>query len=157
MLKHCLLAVVAAGTISIATPFVAAQDTPSQDQPPASSAPSQDNGHGRRGMPDPAERTKELTQKLNLTADQQTKVEDALQSAQTQMASLRQDSSTSREDRRSKMMDIRKTTDTQIRGLLDATQQKKWDEMQAKREERMGRRQGPPNVGADQAPAPPQQ
>ena len=30
------------------------------------------------------------------------------------------------------MMDIRKSTDDQIRGLLDSTQQKKWDEMQAK-------------------------
>lgn len=35
------------------------------------------------------------------------------------------------------MMDIRKSTDAQIRGVLDATQQKKWDEMLAKREQRM--------------------
>ena len=49
------------------------------------------------------------------------------------------------------MMDIRKTSDTQIRALLDSTQQKKWDEMQAKREQwghghhgDAGDHQGPP-------------
>jgi hypothetical protein len=45
-------------------------------------------------------------------------------------------------------MDIRKTTDTQIRALLDSNQQKKWDEMQAKREQwGQGHRHGPPDAG----------
>ena len=73
------------------------------------------------------------------------------------MESLRQDTSQSQQDRRSKMMDIHKTSDTQIRALLDSTQQKKWDEMQAKREQWMqNRRQGPPGAGADQQGPPPQ-
>jgi hypothetical protein len=54
-------------------------------------------------------------------------------------------------------MEIHKSTDTQIRALLDSTQQKKWDEMQAKREQwGQGHRHGPPD-GGDQPGPPPQQ
>jgi periplasmic protein CpxP/Spy len=150
MIKQSLLILAAAGLISIA-PFATAQDNPSNNQP---SAPAQ--GQGRwHGHEDPAQRTAELTKKLKLTSDQQTKVQEALQSEHSQMESLHQDSSVSQQDRRSKMMEIRKSTDDQIRGILDANQQKKWDEMQAKREERMQNRNGgPPNGGSG---APPQQ
>ena len=144
MIKQSLLILAAAGLISIA-PFATAQDNPSNNQP---SAPAQE--HGRwHGHEDPAQRTAELTKKLKLTSDQQTKVQDALQSEHSQMESLHQDSSLSQQDRHTKMMEIHKSTDGQIRGLLDADQQKKWDEMQAKREQRMQNREG--------GSAPPQQ
>jgi Spy/CpxP family protein refolding chaperone len=147
-----VLALVAAGLISVGASFAAAQDNPSNDQ---QSPPAQDNAMRRHGPVDPAQRTAELTKKLNLTSDQQTKVQSALQSERSQMESLHQDSSLSQQDRRAKMMDIRKATDAQIRGVLDANQQKKWDEMQARREQRMqNRNQGPPDAGS--AP-PPQQ
>ena len=111
----------------------------------------------RHGPPDPAERTAELTKKLKLTSDQQPKVQDALQSEHSQMESLHQDSSLSQQDRHAKMMEIRKSTDAQIRGLLDSTQQKKWDEMQAKREQwGQNRHGGAPDGGGQQNP-PPQQ
>jgi periplasmic protein CpxP/Spy len=153
MLKQSLLILVAAGVISIAGPFATAQDNSSNDQ---QSAPAQDNGGRHHGPPDPARRTAELTKKLNLTSDQQPKVQEALQSEQSQMQSLHQDSSLSQQDRRAKMMEIRNTSDAQIRGLLDSTQQKKWD---AKREQWMqDRHQGPPDAGSgQQAPPPPQQ
>ena len=128
------------------------------DSPPDNqqSPPSQDNGRWHHGPPDPAQRTQELTRKLNLTSDQQTKVQDILQSEHSQMESLRQDTSTSRQDRHTKMMDIHKSTDAQIRALLDSTQQKKWDEMQAKREQwGQNRRHGSPD--GDQQGPPPQQ
>lgn len=163
MLKQCLFVVLAASLISIAAPFASAQD--SQSAPPSSAPqtndqqtpPSQGNGRWRHGAPDPAQRTQELTKKLKLTSDQQTKVLSIFQSEQSQMESLRQDSSVPQQDRRSKMMDIRKGTDTQVRALLDADQQKKWDEMQAKREQWMQNRgQRAPNSGDQQSP-PPQQ
>ena len=144
MIKQSLLILATAGLISIA-PFATAQDNPSNNQP---SAPAQE--HGRwHGHEDPAQRTAELTKKLKLTSDQQTKVQDALQSEHSQMESLHQDSSLSQQDRHTKMMEIHKSTDGQIRGLLDADQQKKWDEMQARREQRMQNREG--------GSAPPQQ
>jgi periplasmic protein CpxP/Spy len=155
MLKQCLFVLVAASLISIAAPFAAAQDSPSNDQ---QSQPSQDNGRWRHGPPDPARRTQELTKQLKLTSDQQTKVQDVLQSERSQMESLRQDTSQSQQDRHTKMMEIHKSSDAQIRALLDSTQQKKWDEMQAKREQWMqNRRPGPPGAGSDQQGPPPQQ
>jgi hypothetical protein len=82
-----------------------------------------------------------LTKQLKLDADQQQKVLDISMSAQSQMQSLRSDSSVSQEDRRSKMMQIRKTSDEQIRALLDSKQQKKWDAMQSEHEQWRGHHQ----------------
>jgi periplasmic protein CpxP/Spy len=153
MLKQYLLVLFAAGVILISAPFVAAQDSSSNDQ----QSPPAQGGRGHHGMPDPAQRTQELTKQLNLTADQQTKVQDILTSERSQMQSLHQDTSQSQQDRRSKMMDIHKTSDTQIRALLDSTQQKKWDEMQAKREQWMQNgHHGPPGASSDPQGAPPQ-
>src|SRR5580700_6795649 len=133
MLKQWLLLLLAAGLISLASSYATAQDSSSNDQ---QSPPSHGNGPGRHGgPPDPAQRTQELTKKLNLTSDQQSKVQDIFKSEQSQMQGLRQDSSTSQDDRRAKMMEIRNNTNTQVRALLDADQQKKWDEIQAKRQE----------------------
>ncbi len=147
MLKQSLLILAAAGVISIAAPFATAQNSPSPSNDQQSPT-AQENGGRHHGPPDPAERTRELTKHLKLTADQQTKVQAALVSERSQMESLHQDSSLSQQDRRTKMMEIRKSTDEQIRGLLDTNQQKKWDEMQARREQRMqarrGGEQGPP-------------
>jgi Spy/CpxP family protein refolding chaperone len=145
MLKQCLLVLLAAGLISIAAPFAATQDSPPNNQQP--------NGH--HGRPDPAQRTQELSKKLNLTSDQQGKVQEILQSEHSQMENLHQDNSLSQQDRHAKMMDVRKSSDTQIRALLDSPQQKKWDEMQAKREQwGQGHRHGPPTGGDQQAPPP---
>jgi protein CpxP len=153
MIKQYLLVVLAVGTILAAAPFVTAQDSSSNDQ----QSPPAQGGRGHHGPPDPAQRTQELTKQLNLTSDQQTKVQDILQSEHTQMESLRQNTSQSQQDRRSKMMDIHKTSDSQIRALLDSTQQKKWDEMQTKRQQWMQNgHHGPPGAGADQQGPPPQ-
>jgi periplasmic protein CpxP/Spy len=150
MFKQSLLVLVAAGAISLAAPFAVGQDAPPADQ---QSQPSQERGGWHHGPQDPAQRTKELSKHLNLTSDQQTKVQDALQSQYSQMQSLRQDTSLSQEDRRAKMMEIHKNTDSQIRALLDSNQQKKWDEMLAKREQRMQNH----HHGAASEQAPPSQ
>ncbi|MGA8214852.1 MAG: hypothetical protein WB799_14745 [Candidatus Sulfotelmatobacter sp.] len=154
MLKQSLLVLAAAGLISIAVPFASAQDNPSNTQ---QTPPAQENGHRHHGPQDPAARAAELTKKLNLTSDQQPKVLDALQSEHSQMESLHQDTSLSEQDRRAKMMEIHKSTDGQIRGLLDSTQQKTWDEMQAKRDQWMQGHHGGANAGSGQQSAPPQQ
>jgi hypothetical protein len=66
-----------------------------------------------------------LTQQLKLTSDQQlVKVLDTLKSEQSQTEKLRSDSSLSQDDHPSKMTDIRKASDDQIRALLDSDQQK---------------------------------
>jgi len=133
MLKNCLLALMLAGLTYTVTPSAVAQDNSGNGQAPQASAPME---HGR-GHWDPQERTDMLTKRLNLTSDQQTKVLDILKSEQSQMESLRSDTSLSRDERHSKMMEIHKTSDEQIRALLDPDQQKKWDEMQSRRQQRM--------------------
>lgn len=149
MYKHFLLAAIAAGLITMGANFAAAQDNVSRDQ----QASSQQGGHMHHGM-DPAKHTQKLTRKLNLTSDQQGKVQNILESEKSQMQSLHQDNSMSQQDRRSKMMDIHKTSSDQIRALLDSTQQKKWDEMQARREQWMQKREGSQDKNQS---APPQQ
>lgn len=141
MLKHGLLALLLAGLAYTVTPVVA-QDNGGNDQQQSAPAGAPPEHGGGRGHFDPQMRTQHLTKQLNLTADQQTKALDILKAAQSQGESVRSDSSLSQQDRRAKMMDLRKSTNDQIRGILDSNQQKKWDAMQARNEERMERRNG---------------
>jgi periplasmic protein CpxP/Spy len=139
MLKQGLLALLLAALIYAVAPFASAQDNGSNDQQSnTAGAPPE---HGRGGHFDPEKRTEMLTKQLKLTSDQQPKVLDILKSTQSQMQSLRSDSSVSQDDRRSKMMEIHKTSDDQIRALLDPDQQKKWDAMQSKHEQWQGHHQ----------------
>jgi protein CpxP len=132
MIKHCLLALVLAGVISTVSFSAAAQDSGTSDQQSAPAGAPPEHGRGRGHM-DPAKRTEMLTKKLNLNSEQQAKVLGILKSEQSQMEQLRSDSSTSQDDRRSKMMEIHKASADQIRALLDSNQQQKWDTMQSER------------------------
>jgi len=138
MLKHSLLVLMLAGVIA-AVPAAIAQDSGSSDQQSAAANAPQEHGRGHHF--DPAKRTEMLTRELNLTSDQQPKVLDVLKSAQSQMQGVRSDSSLAQEDRRSKMMQIHKASEDQIRALLDAGQQKKFDAMQSKHEQWQGHHQ----------------
>lgn len=153
MLKQSLLIVLAAGLISITGTLAWGQS--SNDSAPNSQQSAQGNGGGRRGLMDLAQRTQELTKKLNLTSDQQAQVSQIFQSEASQIDNLRQDSSLSQQDRRRKMMEIRQSTNAQIRALLDSNQQKQWDAMQANRPQWGQHRRGSPN--SEQQSPPPQQ
>jgi hypothetical protein len=157
MLKKYLLILTAAGAI-VSTPFAGAQETQSNDQgngPTATTSPN--NGGGRHhGPADPEKRTAELTKQLNLTSDQQAKVLSALQSENSQMQALHQGGPLTPQDHHAKVTDIRTATESEIRGVLDATQQQKWDAMQARHEQRMGNRGGAAPDANSNPPAPPQ-
>jgi len=143
MLKHCLLSLMLAGLLYTAVPTVIAQNSQTSDQSTQEGAPPE---HGR-GHFDPQRMTDRLTKELNLASDQQTKVLDILKSQQSQMESVRSDTSLSEQDRRQKMMDIRKSSDEQIRGTLNPDQQKKWDAMQSQHRQRheQGQQSVPPS------------
>ena len=151
MLKHCLLTLMLAGFVYTGVPSAVAQSGGGYDQPSAPAGAPPDHGRGP-GHFDPAKHTQMLTQKLNLTSDQQSKVQDIFTSEQSQMESLRADTSVSKDDRHSKMMAIHSATNDQVRGLLDPDQQKKWDAMQSRRGQWMEHRGGGDNSGG----APPQ-
>ncbi len=131
MLKHCLLALLLAGLVYTVTPSAIAQDNSSNDQQSAPAGPPPQYGHRHF---DPQKETEMLTKHLNLTSDQQPKVLDILKSQQSQMESLRSDTSTAPQDRRAKMMEIHKASNDQIRALLTPDQQKKFDAMQSRHE-----------------------
>ncbi|HEY1677491.1 MAG TPA: hypothetical protein VGG04_07295 [Candidatus Sulfotelmatobacter sp.] len=146
MIRNWMLALTLAG-LTCTVPAAIAQDNGgnAQQNPPAAGTPE----HGRGRMMDPDRRAEMMTKHLNLSSDQHAKVLEILKTSQSQMESVRSDSSASQEDRRSKMMEIHKSTDDQIRGVLDANQQKKWDEMQSKRGE-WGHHQGQAPPDSDQ-------
>jgi periplasmic protein CpxP/Spy len=146
MLKNWILTLTLAG-LAYAAPAVVAQDAPSSDQQtaPAGAPPE----HGRGGRFDPDRRADMLTKRLNLSADQKTKVADIFKSEQEQMQKIHADASVSQPDRRAKMVDIHKASSDQVRALLNPDQQKKWDEMQAQRDQWVkGRHEPAPGAAA---------
>jgi periplasmic protein CpxP/Spy len=145
MLKNWILTLTLAG-LAYAAPAVVAQDAPSSDQPtaPAGAPPA----HGRGGRFDPDRRAEMLTKRLNLSADQKAKVDGIFKSEQEQMQKIRADASVSQPDRRAKMMDTHKASNDQIRALLNPDQRKKWDEMQAQRDQRVKGLHEPPPAAA---------
>jgi periplasmic protein CpxP/Spy len=143
MSKQKLLATTLFSLVLAISPAAFTQDNGSDNQQAPPATQDQQNGHGHRHF-DPEKRTEMLTKQLNLTSDQQPKVLEILKSEQSQMESLRSDSSLSQDDRRSKMMEIHKTSDDQIRALLDAKQQKKFDQMQARQQQWQGHHDAPP-------------
>ena len=139
MLKHSLLTLMLAGAVCATAPLAIAQDSGSN--PPQSAPAGAPPEHGHGGHFDPAQRTERLTKELKLTSDQQPKVLEILKSEQSKMQDVRSDSSLSQDDRHSKMMEIRKASDDQIRALLDDKQQKKFDAMQSEHKQWQGHHQ----------------
>ena len=135
MFKKGLLVLMLAGLIYAVTPVAVAQESGNNDQQGTQAGPPPGGkGHARF---DPNKRAEMMAKHLNLNSDQQAKVADILKSEQSQMESLRSDTSTAQQDRRTKMMDIHKSSNQQIRALLDPDQQKQWNEMQSSHRERM--------------------
>jgi periplasmic protein CpxP/Spy len=148
MIKNLVLTLALAGLVYCVTPSFAQDDTaPAQDTVPHSGPP--EHGHGNF---DPARRADMLAKHLQLSSDQQAKVLDILKSAQSQMEGLRSDASTPREEKHSKVMEIRKNANDQIRALLDTNQQEKFDQMQSRHQERQGHHgNGQPQGSPDSA------
>jgi len=153
MLKQCLLLLTVAFLFCAVSLTSIAQESGSSNQQATPDASEGMQGHGH-GQFDPSKRAAMLAKRLNLSSDQQTKVEEILKSEQSQMQSLRSDSSVSQDDRRSKRMDIHKSSNDQIRGLLNEDQQKKWDEMQTRMMQ--GHHRGGAAAGGSPDSAPPQ-
>jgi Spy/CpxP family protein refolding chaperone len=104
-MKRNILALAATGAIALGS-FVVVQAQPGPDGP----------GHCRGH----AFGLKGITENLNLTADQQTKVQPILDAAKPQIAAIHQEAM-------QKMHTVMNDALTQIRPLLDADQQKKLD------------------------------
>ncbi len=96
---------------------------PSATTPPdGGEAPPQHHRHGPRGYS-----LADLTEKLGLTADQQKTVGSIISTGETQSKQVFSDDTLSRDDKRAKLMEIRKTEHDQIRAALTPDQQKQFD------------------------------
>jgi Spy/CpxP family protein refolding chaperone len=116
-MKRNLLAVVAAGAIALGG-FVIVQAQPG----PGHGGFGCGHGHafGLRG----------ITEKLDLTSDQQTKVQPILDAAKPQIAAIHQEAM-------QKMKTVMDSTVSQIRPLLNADQQTKLDAIQKAHQDMM--------------------
>jgi hypothetical protein len=132
------------------------QGAPPPEQPSGQAdQPEQGMGRhmGHRPMPTVDEQLKHLTTELNLTSDQQAKLKPILEDQRAQMDKLHQDASLTRQDRFSKMQELRQGSDAQIKRLLSEDQQKNFDKMREKQGERMKQWQKRGGGGGGQPPA----
>jgi len=104
-------------------------------------------GHGQgqgqgRGMPSVEDHVKLLTEKLDLTADQQAKAKTILEDQRQQMDAIRKDDSLSREDKMSKMRALRQASQAKLREILTDDQKKKLDQLEQEMRDRNRPKQG---------------
>src|SRR6187401_2994232 len=114
-MKRNILAVAAAGAIALGG-FVVVQAQPG----PGGAGHWRGHAFGLNG----------ITEKLNLTPDQQTKVQPILDQAKPQIAAIHQEA-------REKMKTVMDSTLSQIRPLLNEDQQKKLDAIQKAHQDMM--------------------
>ena len=77
-----------------------------------------------------------LSEKLNLTDDQKAKIKPILQDQMQQMKAVREDSSLSQEQKRTKMKSIHDSSFDQVNAVLTPEQQTKFKQM---RQEQLGK------------------
>jgi hypothetical protein len=81
-------------------------------------------------LPTIEQHLKMLTEKLDLTAEQQAKIRPILQRMQEQWQIVMRDTSLSEQARHDKMKSVRDQVDKQARPILDKTQKKKLDDLE---------------------------
>lgn len=155
-MKRQLCSLVLTGLL--ATGVMLAQEpgsAPEQNAPQAEGGGMGHHGHGH--MMDPDARLAHMTKRYNLTADQQNQIKPILQDEQQQMESMHSDTTTSREDKRTKMMSMRETDNQKIEAVLNDEQKQKFEADQKKMQERRAEHMHGGGQGAGQAGQPPAQ
>jgi Spy/CpxP family protein refolding chaperone len=107
-------------------------------------------GHGRGEGMSPDAQLQHMSEALNLTDDQKTRIKPILEDSSKQVQQLRGDTSLSQQDRRAKMQQIHESTMSQIKPILTSDQQKKLESMH----ERGGRGGHDHGEGSGQGPSP---
>jgi protein CpxP len=86
-------------------------------------------GGSPMGPMTPENRLKMLTEKLNLTEDQQTKLKPILEDQAKQMKALHEDTSLAPADKQAKMKELHESSIEKMNAILTPDQQTKWKEM----------------------------
>ena len=117
-----LLLVFAAGLMIVGQTSHALQAAPSAQEHGAMGGPA-------LGPMTPERRLKMLTEKLNLTEDQQAKVKPILEDESTKMKALHDDTSLAPADKQAKMKELHMSSTEKINAILTPDQQAKWKQM----------------------------
>jgi periplasmic protein CpxP/Spy len=149
--KPMIVAALVAGNLLAWNVALRAADTNTPPARPAAGAPPPgQRPPGFRG----GFNLDQLSQQLNLTDDQKTKVKPILEARDKKLAELHGETGLSRDEIRTKAQAIRAEITEQMKAVLTAEQFEKWQKLVAPRT-----RPGPPPDGANsgdaKAPAPP--
>jgi len=132
MLKISLLAALATGALFVLTPSLRAEDKPAKPAHPEAAPRG-----GQRG-----EMLKEMGEKLNLTADQKTKLQEAFKAQREAMKDL------TPEERKEKMKANRQATDAKIKEILTPEQYTQWEKMRQENRAAAGTKPAPKEKAA---------
>ncbi len=122
-----LVAALALGSLLACTTIVCAQDAPTK---------------GKKGRPSIEQRVERLNKELNLTDEQKTKVTSLLEDEGKKMRDLRGDTNLDAQQRREKMQEIRKESDTKMKAILKPDQWEKYQKLQEQMRQRKGDKGG---------------
>jgi len=86
-------------------------------------------GGSTMGSMTPENRLKMLTEKLNLTEDQQAKLKPILEDQSKQMKALHEDTSLAPADKQAKMKELHESSIEKMNAILTPDQQTKWKQM----------------------------
>jgi Spy/CpxP family protein refolding chaperone len=111
MNKLSLVAALAVGGLLACATITSAQDAP------------------KKKGPSVEQRVDRMNTELNLTADQKTKVTALFEDTQKKGRELRQDTSLSQEDRRTKARELREAEDKKLKEILTPDQWQKWEKV----------------------------
>lgn len=137
------------GTPSTQSP----QMTPPGQRMPSATPPDQSAPQSSPArMSNIDDQVKVLSDSLNLNADQQSKVRSILMDQHEQAMALIQDNSMAREEKIGKIHNLRATTITKVRELLNADQKTKFDQMVQQQDDRIRQQQGQSGATGNTSP-----
>jgi Spy/CpxP family protein refolding chaperone len=143
MQKLKLMAVLATGAVLAFAPYVPAQETPQRpnrpERPAGGERPERPGGGQRAGQP--GDMIKEMEEKLALTAEQKTKLQEAVKAQRETAQGLRD---LPPEERRTKMQENRQAMQAKIKEILTAEQFTKWEKIRSEARPGGGNRPGGP-------------
>jgi Spy/CpxP family protein refolding chaperone len=93
-------------------------------------------GGSTMGPMTPENRLKMLTEKLNLTEDQQAKLKPILEDQSKQMKAIHDDRSLAPADRQAKMKELHESSVEKMNAILTPDQQAKWKQMRQEMKEK---------------------
>ena len=138
-MRNSLCSLALSGVLVLAGSAAFAQ-TDTAAQSPAAPAQNSQTMHSHHSM-SPDQQADKLAKKLKLSADQENQIKPILADRQQQMEALHQDQSTPRADKMAKMKSLRDDSNAKIEAVLNDTQKQKFEQMQAKRQQRWQQKQ----------------